>query len=88
MIDIVEGTKTDVERCIAIARSLPQYFTQKALEAMRKDLASHTFHVARDEFGQVLGFASVRMSTELAAELEWLAVGVRVESRRARRDPD
>lgn len=74
MIDIVEGGKNDIERCLAIARSLPQYFTQKALEAMSKDLASNPFHVARDDFGQVLGFASVKLNTELAAELEWLAV--------------
>jgi len=74
MIDIVEGRKEDIGRCLAIAGSLPQYFTSKALEAMRHDLSGHPFHVARDEYGQVLGFASTRQTTELAAELEWLAV--------------
>jgi N-acetylglutamate synthase-like GNAT family acetyltransferase len=74
MIDVVEGCREDVTRCLSIAESLPQYFTPKALKAMKQDLAGNPFYVARDEFGQVLGFTSVKKNTEQTAELKWLAV--------------
>ena len=74
MIDVVEGTPEDIPQCMLIAESLPQYFTSKALDTMKRDFVTNPFQVAKDESGHVLGFASFRKNTEQAAELEWLAV--------------
>jgi len=74
MMNVVEGVREDASLCLSIAGSLPQYFTPKGLEAMGRDLAENPFYVAREESGQVLGFASVKRSTEQTAELAWMAV--------------
>jgi len=74
MMNVVEGVREDASLCLSIAESLPQHFSPKGLETMRRDLAENPFYVARDESGQVLGFASVKRSTEQAAELLWMAV--------------
>jgi len=74
MLEVTEGTRNDIASCLSIAKSLPVYFTSRALEAIEHDLGGNPFYVARNESGQILGFASVKDNTEQAAELLWLAV--------------
>ena len=74
MIEVSKGSRKDIPRCLAIAGSLPEYFTPKALQAMKRDLSESPFFVAKDRHGKVLGFASVESKTRHASELLWLAV--------------
>ena len=74
MISITKGKKTEIKRCLVIARSLPRHFTPKMLHSIRKDLANHSFHVAKDDSGNILGFASVSRINKKVMEIRWLAV--------------
>jgi GNAT superfamily N-acetyltransferase len=74
MIYITKGRKTDIKQSLAIAESLPKYFTPKALSSIRKDLAGHPFYIAMDDSGQIFGFASITQTNKKVAELRWLAV--------------
>ena len=71
---ISSGRKDDVGVCLHIAASLSKYFTPEALEAIRNDLAGNEFHVARDDAGLPVGFVLIKRTSELTAELAWLAV--------------
>lgn|GEM_PF-438893 len=59
------------EACLRVARSLPEWFNERGLRAMEKDLASSRVLVAL-EGGRLVGFISYRPGP--AAEILWLAV--------------
>jgi len=74
MIEVSKGSRKDIARCLSIAKSLPEYFTSKALQAMRRDLSGSPFFVAKDRQGKALGFASIKTITKRASELLRLTV--------------
>jgi GNAT superfamily N-acetyltransferase len=74
MMIINTAQNTDrIEECLAIARSLPEYFTCGGIEEMSKDLRRHSLYLAVDA-AAVEGFAAVEMKHSLTAELTWMAV--------------
>jgi ribosomal protein S18 acetylase RimI-like enzyme len=62
-----------LKECLAIARSLPDYFTGGGIAEMSKDLQQHRLYLAV-EAGAVEGFAAVQEKNSRAAELTWIAV--------------
>jgi GNAT superfamily N-acetyltransferase len=67
------ATDRDLERCIAIVRGLPDYFTEDVPGKLERDLRSHSGWVAvRGE--RVVGFAVVDRRSADAAEILWMAV--------------
>ena len=74
MIEVSKGSRKDIARCLSIAKSLPDYFTSKAVQAISRDLSGSPFFVAKDPQGKALGFASIKANTRHSSELVWLAV--------------
>ncbi len=70
---IKTGTKTDIDACVAIAKKLPQAFTEKALIDMKNDLEKHSVYVTLEE-DEITGFASINQKNNEVAEISWLAV--------------
>ena len=70
------------ESCLALARNLPEGFTDSAIEAMAEDLRDQTCYVALDcgrddasvDEKKVVGFVSVDPRGPHVAELGWFAV--------------
>jgi ribosomal protein S18 acetylase RimI-like enzyme len=63
----------DTERCIAIVRELPDYFTEDVPAKVESDLGAHPGWVAV-ETERVVGFAVVDRRSTDAAEILWFAV--------------
>ncbi len=61
------------EECLAIARSLPEYFTAGGIVEMSKDLRRHRLYLAFDA-GDLEGFATEQRTYDYTAELTWMAV--------------
>jgi N-acetylglutamate synthase-like GNAT family acetyltransferase len=72
-LEIIIGGKELIDYCLALAKQLPQYFTDKALVQMSSDLQEHTLYVALESY-EVQGFATVFIKNSSVAELTWLAV--------------
>jgi ribosomal protein S18 acetylase RimI-like enzyme len=66
-------TPTDREACLAIVRSLPDFFTEDVPETVRRDLGEYPAWVVTDG-GTVAGFAVVKHTTLRSAELLWAVV--------------
>ena len=67
------STDRDVERCTAIVRGLPDYFTEDVPEKVERDLSAHSGWVAVGP-ERVVGFAVVDRRSTGAAEILWMAV--------------
>ncbi len=77
---ILKGNKSHYESCISIAQQLPNYFTEKAFETMKKDFNNHDLFVAIN--GQdIVGFITFKLKSSDAAELTWLAVDPKMQNR-------
>ncbi|MCI0497758.1 MAG: GNAT family N-acetyltransferase [Thermoplasmata archaeon] len=71
---IMDGEDGHIDECIAIARRLPEHFTERAVEAIEDDLRDAIFYVAIDRMG-VAGFIVVRPDMrEREADIAWMAV--------------
>lgn len=62
----------DLEACLGIVRSLPEFFTADVLGTIRSDFGQHQSWVADD--AEVVGFAIVDRRSSTAAEILWAAV--------------
>lgn len=71
-MDVRKGTEDDIRKCVEIADELEEYFTDDALEDMRKDLKEHEFFVVDDD--EISGFISLNLKNDRCAEVSWLAV--------------
>ena len=65
--------KKHIEACCSIAKELREYFTENAIETMRKDMKKHLLYVAAD-LAEVVGFVTVQHKNECCAEILWMAV--------------
>lgn len=72
-MEIITGSKINIEECVSIAKSLPEYFTEKALISIKSDLTQYGFFIAID-IGKVFGFLIFKIKSTEVAELCWLAV--------------
>lgn len=70
---VCEGTVSDIPECLGIARGLPAYFTQSALDQMERDLAAEGIMVARKD-ARVAGFLCLKAINVNVWEILWLAV--------------
>lgn len=70
---IIKGQTKYIEACLKLARLLPKYFTNKAIDEMRNDLCEHILFIATDS-EVILGFAAIHNKTPAVAELTWLMV--------------
>jgi GNAT superfamily N-acetyltransferase len=62
----------DLDGCLGIVRSLPEFFTADALDTISGDFGQHQGWVADDD--QVVGFAIVDRRSSTTAEILWAAV--------------
>jgi len=70
---MVEISRTcDIDGVMALAREMPDYFTQKGLKQMREDCADSVLLAAREE-GVLVGFAVLEQRGDIV-ELAWLGV--------------
>lgn len=67
------GIEKDIEDCVDIAEGMDEYFTEDALENMKKELKKHEFFVIEDE-KETSGFISLDIKNEECADISWLAV--------------
>lgn len=72
-MNLREGNEEDIEDCLGIAYGLEEYFTEDALENMKKDLKDHQFFVVEEE-NETAGFISLNIKNEDCADISWLAV--------------
>ncbi|ASA78685.1 GNAT family N-acetyltransferase [Thermococcus sp. 5-4] len=63
----------DIEKCLQIARGLPEWFNEAGLRAMERELREEKTFVAV-EGGEVLGFVAIKPLNEKAVEILWIAV--------------
>ncbi len=72
---IVKPIETEDERlaCLGIARGLPEWFNERGIEAIERDLTREETFIAVED-GQVLGFATVKPASDKALEILWMAV--------------
>lgn len=61
------------QACVALARKLPQYFTQTAVARMARDFVTHELYVALAG-SDLVGFLTFHRDTPAVAELSWIAV--------------
>ncbi len=64
----------DIEKCVEIARGLPEWFNEAGLKAIERDLREETTFVAV-EGEEVFGFITIKPLNKKALEILWLAVG-------------
>lgn len=72
-MELMMGRREHEGACLKLARELPEYFTERALDALEKDLIHNMFYVAEEE-GLVMAFCTLNLKGEGLAELTWLAV--------------
>jgi GNAT superfamily N-acetyltransferase len=63
----------DIEKCLQIARGLPEWFNEAGLRAMERELREEKTFVAI-EGEEVLGFVAIKPLNEKAVEILWIAV--------------
>ena len=73
MLTVRRSAARDIERCIAIVRELPDYFTEDVPAKVESDLSAHSGWVAV-ETERVVAFAVVDRRSTGAAEILWIAV--------------
>lgn len=71
-IRVIKGSKQHVDCCLAIARELPQYFTEQGIAAINRDLHAHRLYAALDA-DQVIGFVTIQSKSSQVAEISWMA---------------
>ncbi|QDA32497.1 GNAT family N-acetyltransferase [Thermococcus indicus] len=64
----------DIEKCLQIARELPEWFNEAGLRAMERDLMGETTFIAI-EGEEVFGFITIKPLNGKALEILWMAVG-------------
>jgi len=71
----IKPLETESERlaCLEIARTLPEWFNEAGLRTMERDLRNETTFVAVEK-DSVLGFVTLKLLNEKAAEILWMAV--------------
>src|SRR3972149_7464379 len=69
---IRKATKKDLERCMKIAKGLPEWFNEKGIREIAEDLANLQTYVYDDGAG--LGYACVKNISDKAIEIKQLAV--------------
>ena len=62
----------DLDACLGIVRSLPEFFTADALDSIRSDFGQHGCWTADDD--EVVGFVIVDRRSSTTAEILWAAV--------------
>lgn len=65
--------KKHIEACLSIAKDLHEYFTENAIETMRKDMQNHLLYIAED-LAEVIGFVIIQHKNKYLAEILWMAV--------------
>jgi len=63
---------SDLDACLGIVSSLPDFFTVDALDTIRRDFGQHQAWAAVDD--AVVGFAIVDRRSSTTAEILWAAV--------------
>ncbi|WP_297090288.1 GNAT family N-acetyltransferase [Thermococcus sp.] len=71
----IKSLETEIERraCIEIVRELPEWFNERGIEAIGRDLTRGETFIAVED-GQVLGFATIKPVSDRALEILWMAV--------------
>lgn len=67
-----ERNEKYLEDCLALARSLPEYFNSSGLAKMEKSLREDELYLVVDNV--TAAFAAVRLKHKAVAELSWMAV--------------
>ena len=70
---ISSGSEQHIDACLAIAKELHQYFSEKGIAIMGKDLQAHLLYVAKDS-NEVAGFVTIQRKNNHVAEISWMAV--------------
>ena len=70
---IAAGKSSDVDSCIEIAKSLPDFFTETAITNISTELRENTFYVASVN-EKIIGFVIVEPENTESLEITWLAV--------------
>ncbi|MDI6917717.1 MAG: GNAT family N-acetyltransferase [Thermoplasmatales archaeon] len=65
--------KKHIDACLLIAKELSEYFTENAIQTMRKDMKKHLLYIATD-LGEVVGFMTINRKNNHVAEISWAAV--------------
>ncbi|MGE5675296.1 MAG: GNAT family N-acetyltransferase [Mycobacterium leprae] len=78
MVQLRTASPADAEAMLAVARSLPQWFTEGGVQEMARDFPIHQGVVAVDQEGRVVGFVTFAPSPhtpqEGLVEMTWLGV--------------
>ncbi len=72
-MEILLGNEKHMDVCLSIAKELPQYFTEKAITTLSKDLRNHVLYIAMD-LDTVVGFSTIHRKSNHVAEISWLVV--------------
>ena len=72
-MQVLRGSKQQIDSCLSIARELPDYFTEQGIAAMSRDLQEHWLYVAVDS-NHVIGFVAIQPESSQVAEISWMAV--------------
>jgi len=70
---VITGKEKHIDNCIQIARSLSDYFTEKAIDQIQKDLHSNLFYVTLKS-NDVAGFLVISLKSGEIAEILWMGV--------------
>ena len=72
-MQVIKGNDKHIDACLSIAKQLPQYFNEKGIATMSKDLREHRLYVAMD-LDELTGFTAIHRKSSHVAEISWLAV--------------
>jgi len=79
---IVKGNEEHIDACLSIARELSQYFNEKGIAQMGRDLRKHMIYLAKDS-NEIVGFAAVNRKSKNVAEISWMAIKLQCQRKGA-----
>jgi ribosomal protein S18 acetylase RimI-like enzyme len=76
---ILKGNEKHIDECLSIAKELRQYFNEKGISAMGKNLENQSLYVAMD-VDEVVGFVTIQHKNNHVAEISWMAVKLKYQN--------
>jgi len=81
MIILNDRSRKNIDDCIYIAKTLPEFFNDDGIKKISKDIEKHDVYIDSEE-GIVKGFATINIKSESIAEISWMAVDKRFHRNR------
>lgn len=80
-IRYTKGNVRDIDTCMELVQSLPDFFTKKSHGEIKKSLTQDTFFTAQNAH-TLLGFCCIKKKDRAVYEILWLAVDTKMQRKK------